>query len=321
VAGDRLHVVAADLVAQDVRHVSFDGDGASGPGVALPLAYPTGLAACDGALIVAGASATDEHPVAFYLDLEGVPTTSFDLPINGSLVRGPAPVCLRDGPAVTWETYDGQGTMATVRRLADGAETASLPFPTFTDDAAVAVTGGRLVLVRVDPTTLELTLLVLDDAARVMATATLAEGVTSVAAVSSGDGMAVAWVDNANRLVAQQLTADLDPGPEVVVATVVPPTEIVAPRLAATEGAVAVLHIEQTTGDPLPLTDEAWPVLSHPPRSTTEVVTIVLSAGETAESALLEPPSAGSGAAGWLGSTLLVVHGAGTPLVSVFETG
>ena len=65
VAGDRLHVVAADLVAAEVRHISVGRDGFAGPGVALPLAYPTGLAACDGALIVAGASSTDGSRLPF----------------------------------------------------------------------------------------------------------------------------------------------------------------------------------------------------------------------------------------------------------------
>ncbi len=132
--------------------------------------------------------------------------------------------------------------------------------------------------------------------------------------------MAVAWVDGEDRLVAQWFTADLVPGAELIIAGATPPTTIVAPRLAVAGDRLAVLHLEQTVGDPRPLTDDATPVLDHPPRSTTELLTIVPSAvDDAAVSTRIEPPSAGSGVAAWLGSTLFVVHGAGTPLVSVFD--
>ena len=229
-------------------------------------------------------------------------------------------MCLPDGPAVTWETYEGQGSVVAVRPLAGDADAVTVAYPTFTPDAAVAVAGGRLVLVRVDPVTLELRLAVLDGTAVTTAVA-VARGVVSVTATSSGDGMVVAWVDGERRLVVQRFTADLGPGPKLVVAEVAPPATIVAPRLAAAGDRAAVMHIERTEGDPRPLTDDPVPVLDHPPRSTTEAVTIVpASAGEAADSARLEPPSAGAGVAGWLGSTLFVVHGAGAPLVTVFET-
>ena len=172
--GTSLHLVAADLDREDVRHAAF---GSGGPGqvdesTPVPLDHVSGLSAGSARLLVAGAAAGSGIPVVLELTEGGTVEAQTSLPVTGELVRWPRPLRIGDHAVAVWEEYSDDGTAVAMCRVPpDGIlGVARHRFPEFGDQTAIAAVDHGIVIARVEPRSREVVVCLLDQDLRTVST-------------------------------------------------------------------------------------------------------------------------------------------------------
>jgi hypothetical protein len=307
----RLFVAAVDLKQQAAVLVALGPEAESTNPVPLPLEYPIGLAACGGDLYLTGAEA-DQTQVLLTIDEPGLLKARDEVPVSGSIAYGPRPFCLIGRPIVLWETSDdNSGRLhAYVQAGSSTWDVTSQPLRGLTTWSEAATSTEELVLARIQGSAGELGVRWLSSGLVELHSLTLARGASATALAAGGGILAVAWVAPRQGLCVQWFDSSRHPlGLPSVLVPVAPGSTLRSLRVFASEqGHVAVIY------QSLRVDDNQF-------RRVDEFICL-LAAGQTAVATLdrVEPPGAGGGTGGWLGSRFVLVHGSGEPAVSVYES-
>jgi hypothetical protein len=320
--GRDLHLVAADLHRGDVRHAVLDTAGRNwlSAGTPVPLAYPTGLTGHRDGLLITGAATGSEAPVILGLTQDASVLSEVRLPVQGDLLRWPVPLRIGTRDYAQWEEYAGPGTAVARCRVKAGRTfgVSRYQFPSFGDRTAVAVAGDTTLVARVDPASMEVRVLLLDDDLRRVSSSTLAKDGRDVAVSPAGDGAAIAWSDGGGEIRLCWVSPDLSlHGPLITVAQVDAPATVAGLKLASSGRASAVVYRTLTLDDPRAITGGPMPVLEEPRGTVRETVAVVDLAAATIEGQVqLDPPSDGAAVAAWVGPGIWVLHGSAEPVIS-----
>jgi len=316
--GGHLQVVLVNLKGEGAVQLVLDRDGRTVAMSPVPLAYPVGLAACDGELHLTGALRGTDDPAHVVLDPAGGSGQPSPLAVSGTLVRWPRPVCIQR-LAIVWETSDQRSSKLWIREMGgvDSGATAGISLEGYSSLLDFAASGPTLNVLRVSGSRAELQLIRFGGDHRRVSDQIIADGVTAVSLASTPSLAAVAWVELGRRLCVAWAEPGGRLGPAGILFEAEAGTELTSPRvLLRHDGQAAVLcrvarrgpsggAVQQ--GPPQPLTREELAIVVRP------------HARVAASLSNIDPPGSGGGTGGWLDDRLIVLHGSLEPALTVFE--
>lgn len=324
--GEDMHLVAADLQHEDVRHAVLPAGGLGwvGEPTPLPLAYATGSRSWSGGLLVAGAALDSEAPVILRL-ADGVSVLGQTLlPVDGDLLRWPVPLQIGGHHYAVWEEYDDGGTAVARCRVDSGQafDVSRHRFPIFGDRTAIGVVRDRMFMARVDPASEDVVILLLDEDLGIVSAVNTGAGGKAVAVSQAHGGAVVAWSDHRGRVLLRWFSPDLSIHGEVLtVAHVDAPTTVAGVKLASSDNSTVVLYRTLTLDDPRLVDGAPTPVLQELRGTVREAVALVdLAASTITDQLWLDPPSAGAVTAEWLGPDVWILHGSAEPVLAQVST-
>jgi hypothetical protein len=250
--GDQLHIVGLDE-AHRARHLAIDGRGEFMVAAAeLPLIEVTGLAACDGALVVSGATAGD-RPKVLRVKPAGQVAWRAEVPAGKPLQYWPRPIC---AAGTTWLFSTTSGARTAMRLIEVSGERLSAPLTFALDDdtlnidvladaegvlvARVHANGQRMELVRISDGRVRVRI-------DVEATRPTAPSLAHV-----GDRVALAWVAEPREPHLQWFDMQLKPLGASTVLPIPPLSGALASvrLMAAPDGALAIVfRSQEVVGD------------------------------------------------------------------------
>jgi hypothetical protein len=324
---DRLHVVTVDAIHQVAQHITFDTLGrVVRPVTSLPLTWVAGMTACTGALIVVGTRHGDEEPVVVGMDEQGSVQWQAAVPVTGTLALWPRPVCLADRTQLVWATGSEASTLWLAEVQAGACHAAgSLQFDDITFNFDVMATEGGLTLARVhgDPIQLELLRLIKGKLLRRATVAAAGQPVIPTVAVIA-DRYAVLWISRLEQeLCLQWFDWDLRPtGPPEKLVSALAPARLRSARLIpGSPGYLAISYQTVTAGDGgIVHRSDGTTAIREPMEAVEQFVAAYDWTSNTlGASHRIVEPGVSYDAGGWVGGTLLLIHGAGAARISVYR--
>jgi hypothetical protein len=307
--------------------VALDRTGqVTGAATAFPLSHVAGITPGAGALVVTGARAQDDRPVALGIDAQGHVRWEAEVPVAGTLELWPVPAPL-DGEAVSliWAT-SGRPAAVSVARLERGRcqPATEIPCDDTTVALEVAAARGRLMLARTHDSPAGLEVLRLVEGAPVQRAAVAqATRPFSPSVVAAGEEWALLWLSRGDGAVqVAPLDDDLHLGePMSIAAGATPPWRPRTARLIQGGGPCQAVTWQTTApGDDVLVGRETqWPA----PRQHTEQIEQFVGAydPQTQRMGAIQPLAEAGivcDAGAWVGDALLMLHGVSSPAISIY---
>jgi hypothetical protein len=316
----RLHVVAVDLLRQAASILEIDADGHAGAAMPLPVEYPIGLTGCGPNLWLTGA-ASESRPVLMELAADHTTVAVSPLPVAGVVSYGPHPLCLRDGPALLWETTvdDSARLSLSPAPPLDTNPQAERHMDRLTTALDVGSLGEDVFVARVSGSDARLEVLRLDSRLTDRGAVRLAGGVTAVALAVARSNVAVAWLTG-GELALQWLDHSLRASDDSSVLVSLNGGAVLRSlrAIGGEDGWLALLYQVRHVGDARVAGSGAE--LERPERQVEDFLGLVApgSSGVMMQEQL--PPGYWGGASGgWLGPRFVLVRGGRKGAIWVFE--
>lgn len=306
-----LYVAGLDVSGGFTAVVAVDDRGHARRVARLPLAV-TGMAACDGALVVGGGAVEGEDGGARVVAVGGDGRILWGAPLAGE--ARPLIACVAGLPYAVWDAADALAV--TLLPAPGGSKAASAPWRVPVADATYALEidglGDRLIALRLHGPELRLELLAFADG-HVVRRASFGEPRVREAALDvAGQVTRVAWLTAKGEIAWQSFDGALTP--ESTGGLHVDGARPTAMGWIA-DGERVALRLSRLTGEYEPI--------GHglSPESTAVVEEVVMLPGGGSTHRLV-PPGTRLRAGAWLGDRLVLLHGAdGAPFVSVYGLG
>jgi hypothetical protein len=310
--GDRFHVVATDVGRGAASHVALTEAGvAAEPPRPLPLSFVERIAAHADGLVATGGRIGDEVPVVLFLGPDATADGAAAIPLEGGVVLWARPVSLGDRLVIAWLADADQDSILSISEVVDRECKPPLQFLLDGVTSAHALAGGPegLTVARTAGGALELLRIADGTLAR---QGMLGNELASLPSLLLRDhGYAAVWVEGGRSLELGWLDLDLRPlgDPSTLARLNEGPTRFRSTALVGAASGPAAIAYQTATAGPGGTSAEVRHFLAP------------LQAHDALPGSFIElqPPGAHFDAAGWLGSTLVAVHGSFEPVVSIYR--
>ena len=303
----RLYVAGLDVSGDDTRLAAVDHQGHATPLASLPIAV-TGMAACDGSLIVAGLSTDADVAGAVALAVDSRGRTLWRAPLRGA--ARPQLAGVQGRPFAAWDAQDE----IVVTPIAPPGGVAPLPTRIRLEDATYALSvcgmGERLLALRLHGPELGLELLLFAEGRLLRRVPVGEPGVKNAALEATPERARVAWLTATGDMRWQSFDVSLTPGASGRLHT--EGARVTSMGWIA-DGERVALRLRRLTGE-YEVTGRGES--REPVAGENEAV--MLPDGSSMHP--LVPPGTRLRAGAWMDDRLFVLHGAdGTPFVSVYR--